>query len=60
MGAVLYYSTDGILDTDADDIPVAYYDFEAQADGSNLVLQWAGVGGAASPSGGQGVLLKMA
>ena len=59
-GAVLYYADSGALGDDSDDIPIAYFDFEAQPDGSNLTLQWGALPGAEAPTGGQGVILKLA
>jgi len=61
-GAVLYYAQDGVItDMDSDDIPIAYFDFEAQPDGSNLTLQWGSLPGAATGIGAsQGVILKLA
>tara|TARA_R100001530_G_scaffold42500_1_gene32389 strand:- start:2147 stop:2710 length:564 start_codon:yes stop_codon:yes gene_type:complete len=60
LGAVLYYCADG-LDAHAhsdQDLTVAYFDFIAQPDASDLVLQWGSAGGA-SCSGDQGVILKL-
>tara|TARA_R100001530_G_scaffold122981_1_gene90795 strand:- start:70 stop:633 length:564 start_codon:yes stop_codon:yes gene_type:complete len=59
-GAVLYYCSTGTLGDDADDYTIAYFDFIAQPDASNLVLQWGSVAGATSGvSGDKGVILKI-
>ena len=61
-GAVLYYCADGLTAhaPSANDLTVAYFDFEAQPDGGDLVLQWAAVPGAATNVGGsKGVILKL-
>lgn len=60
VGALLYIDT-GNNQTGvpaAADFPVAYFDFDAQPDGGNLVLQWGNVAGATT-SGAQGVVLKI-
>ncbi len=62
LGAVLYYCADGLTAHahSSNDKTVAYFDFVAQPDAGDLVLQWASVAGATTGAdGSNGVLLKL-
>ena len=62
FGAVLYKDTNNNTDSANDfssvDFPVAYFDFDATPDGSDLTLQWGSCAGAAT-TGSQGVVIKI-
>ena len=62
VGAVLYIDTNNNNDSANDfssvDFPVAYFDFDATPDGSDLTLQWGSCAGAAT-TGSQGVVIKI-
>ena len=58
-GCVVWYGDANASDpTDTNDIPVAYLDFTAAPDGSNLTMQWGAATGATT-SGAQGVVLRL-
>ena len=58
-GAVLWYGDANLTGATANsDIPIAYYDFVATPDGSNITMQWGTVSGGAASSG-KGVVLRL-